>query len=464
MEFLVVNGSPKNEVSVTQQYVRWLEQRFGQHDFPRLHVARELRQLERDPAAVEEVVGRMRSADAVLWAFPVYYFLVPSQMKRFVELLFEAGAGGQLKDCYATSLSTSIHFFDHTAHEYVQAVSEDLGMRYVEGLSAGMESLLGEEFRDSLAEFWEGFADMVERGAPVGRRFAPLVPASFTYRPGRVEPVGEKTGRRIVILSDAGKQDVNLRRMERVLTGCLADDVERIEIGKLGLKGGCLGCIRCGWDGKCVYRDGFDRVYREKILSADALILSGGVRDRYLSARWKRFFDRSFFLGHRPVWKGKQLLWLVSGPLRQLTTLRHVLESHAQIGKSNLVDVITDEVESTAELTARLREGAARFERALIRGLRKPRTFPAVAGTKLFRDFVFLATSIFKEDDRYYSEQGIYDFPHKKLRRILFDRSLGLAMLWPPFRKRVQRDMRKLMLKPLERVVGPVEQAGSPSA
>lgn len=458
MEFLVINGSPKSELSVTQQYVRYLEQRYPEHRFVRFQVARRLKALERDPAELEALMDQMRSADAVLWACPVYYLLVPAQLKRLIELLFEADTEQHLAGVTATSLTTSIHFFDHTAHEYMQAVCEDLGMRAVPGLSCGMNDLLKPAFGDSLAAWFADFARIAADRAPVAKRFAPVRGSAFRYRPGRIAPA-QPTGKRIVMVSDSGEHDQNLQAMERVLAAELGGQVERITLEGLGLKGGCLGCLRCGWDGECVYRDGFQETFRERILTADALIFSGAVRDRYLSARFKQFFDRSFFLGHRPELGGKPLVWLVSGPLGQLATLRHVLESFAEVSRIHLVEVVTDEVRKSAELTALLRETAHRLRAALERPVRRPRKFPAVAGTKLFRDFVWLATAVFPADDRFYRAHGIYDFPQKQVGRRLVDRALYWAMHLPPLRKRVQRDMRRLMLRPYEKIVGPVDRS-----
>ncbi len=457
MEFLVINGSPKADLSVTGQYVRALEQRFGQHTFTWVHLARRLKALERDPRELQALIAQMKSADAVLWSWPVYYLLVPAQLKRVLELLLQAGAEQHLQGLPCTSLSTSIHFFDHTAHDYMQAVCEDLGLRAVPGLSCGMQDLLKPDFADSLAAWFADFARIAADEAPVARRFAAVRPSAFRYRPGRVKPSGPPSGRRIVMISDATEADENLLAMERVLAAELGGEVERITLEGLGMKGGCLGCLRCGWAGQCVYRDGFQETFRDRILTADALIFSGAVRDRYLSARFKQFFDRSFFLGHRPELGGKPLVWLVSGPLRQLFSLRHVLESFAEVSRINLVEVVTDEVRKSTELTALLRETAHRLRAALQRPVRRPRKFPAVAGTKLFRDFVWLATAVFPEDDRFYRAHGIYDFPQRQLGRRIFDRALFWAMHLPPLRKRVQRDMRRLMLRPYEKIVGPVK-------
>ena len=92
MKIVVLNGSPKGDVSVTRQYVLFLEKAFPQHQFIVLPVAQQSRKLERDPAAFDAVIQEVRSADGVIWAFPLYILLVCSQYKRFIELITERGA------------------------------------------------------------------------------------------------------------------------------------------------------------------------------------------------------------------------------------------------------------------------------------------------------------------------------------------------------------------------------------
>jgi hypothetical protein len=49
MKIVVLNGSPKGEVSVTRQYVLFLEKAFPEHQFVVLHVAQQSKKLERTP-------------------------------------------------------------------------------------------------------------------------------------------------------------------------------------------------------------------------------------------------------------------------------------------------------------------------------------------------------------------------------------------------------------------------------
>ncbi len=455
MDITVINGSPKSEISVTQQYIRFLEQNNPQDSFSRIHVARKLKSMERDPETLADAVQKMANADLIIWSFPVYYFLVPSQLKRFIELLFEHHAD-ELRGKYYTCITTSIHFFDHTAHDYIRGISEDLGMKHLPHLSAGMNDLLKDAFRTSYLRWFEDVSQRAMNNSIVAKSFQPVGRSDFVYEPGEIDTGRHSHAKNIALISDADDSDTNLLAMEQTLVSSLQAKVDRISIKDLGLRGGCLGCLRCGWEGKCIYRDGFQETFRERILTADAIVFSAGVRDRFLSSRFKMFFDRSFFLGHRPELEGKPLLWLVAGPLMQLHTLREVIQAHAGVSKAILVDIITDEAENSETLDRLLAESAERLHRAIDHPIRTPRMFPAVAGSRTFRDFVYLTTAIFRADHLFYRKTGFYDFPQRKRAQRFSNFSLYWAMHIPSVRKKVQAQMTRLMLRPYEKIVGPL--------
>ncbi|HOH74117.1 MAG TPA: NAD(P)H-dependent oxidoreductase, partial [Syntrophales bacterium] len=116
MIIAVLNGSPKGELSVTLQYVRYLQKIHPEHDYRIFSVARQIGKLERDERAFGGIMDQVAAADAVIWSFPLYYCLVCSQYKRFIELIFAGGRQEAFRGKYALALSTSVHFFDHTAH------------------------------------------------------------------------------------------------------------------------------------------------------------------------------------------------------------------------------------------------------------------------------------------------------------------------------------------------------------
>ena len=84
MKIAVLNGSPKGPKSVTMQYVAYLQKKHPEHDFVQLDVAHRVKKLETDEAAFNEVIEQVRSADGVLWGYPLYVMLVCSQYKRFI--------------------------------------------------------------------------------------------------------------------------------------------------------------------------------------------------------------------------------------------------------------------------------------------------------------------------------------------------------------------------------------------
>jgi NAD(P)H-dependent FMN reductase len=119
MKIAVLNGSPKGQTSVTMQYVNFLQLKFKDVEFKYFDVAPKIKKLEDDEKAFEQIIGEISAADGVLWAFPLYFFLVPSQYKRFIELIFERKSASAFLDKPAAVLTTSINFFDHTAHNYM---------------------------------------------------------------------------------------------------------------------------------------------------------------------------------------------------------------------------------------------------------------------------------------------------------------------------------------------------------
>src|SRR4030043_33838 len=129
MQIAVLSGSPKGELSVTLQYVRLIQKKFPQHELKVINVSHDIQKIEKDEKLFGKIIDDIINADGVLWAFPLYFLLVPSQYKRFIELIRERAAQSAFKGKYTAVLSTSIHFYDHTANNYMRAICDDLDMR-----------------------------------------------------------------------------------------------------------------------------------------------------------------------------------------------------------------------------------------------------------------------------------------------------------------------------------------------
>ena len=142
MEILVINGSPKEKNSVTLQTVNYMQLLFPEHSFEVLHAGQTIKTLEKNFAPA---LAAIEKAELLLFSYPVYTFIAPCQLHRFIELLKESGA--DLSGKYATQLSTSKHFYDMTAHRYIQDNCADLSLHYIRGLSADMDDLTTEKGR-----------------------------------------------------------------------------------------------------------------------------------------------------------------------------------------------------------------------------------------------------------------------------------------------------------------------------
>jgi multimeric flavodoxin WrbA len=461
MKIAVLNGSPKGAISVTMQYVRFLEKKFPRHEFNVLNVCEDIKRLENEADSFKRVMEAVRAADAVLWAFPVYVFLVPGNYKRFIELIFERSAHEAFKGKYAASLSTSVRFFDYTAHDYLRGISEDLEMRFFGSFSAAMYDLLKEEERRRLTLFANAFFDAAERGEPTAVQHQPLAPSDLVYLPGPSTMRLDSKGKKVVVLTDAQPRQTNLLRMIERFRGCFAEPPETINLNDISIRTGCVGCIQCSMDNVCAFRDSDDvfAVY-QKIMAADILVFAAAIQDRYFSARWKLFWDRGFFHNHVPIFVGKQLGWLVSGPLAQLATLRQIMESGAELSQANFCGAITDEC-ADGERLDRLIDGLARQLTACAEvGYINPPTFFGVSGVKIFRDEIWAGMRVvFQADHRYYKKHKLYSFPKRSIGLRVSDTVMTLLLKIPSFRKEFKRRMRTEMVKPLEKVVKQAELA-----
>jgi multimeric flavodoxin WrbA len=434
------------------QYVLYIRKKFPDHEYEILNVAYEIKKIERDTAAWDKIIERVRSADLVVWAFPLYVLLVCAQYKRFIELIAEKKAQDAFAGKYAISLSTSIHFFDQTAHDYIHAVSDDLGMKYLGAYSAEMHDLVSEAERKRLEKFASlTFSAVVEK-IPVQPEHAPLVRSSFAYVPGRgQEPVPAST-QNVVILTDDDGSSPNLAAMTGRLRTAFTGPVDIINLHGLDIRGGCLGCCQCGYDNTCVYTDGFADFYRNTLVPADIIIMAGSVHDRYLSSAWKQFFDRSFFKGHTPALKGKQIGFVIAGPLCQVSCLKEALVAWADNGGCH-AHFVTDEVQESGDLDALLDTMARRLVQGAGSGFIPPQTFYAVGGYKIFRDNIWAGMRfVFQADYRYYCENGLFDFPQADLKTRLLNALLIPLTRIPGFRKKMFGDMKHHMIEPF----GPV--------
>ena len=345
MNILVLNGSPAGKDSITLYTLLYIQRHFPRQNFEIIHVGQQLRTLEATPALWAD---KLRTADMILFCYPVYTFLVPAQLHRFIELMKTCGV--DLSGKYATQISTSKHFYDVTAHRFIQDNCADLGLRYIRGLSADMDDLLREKGRQEALAFFRYVLWNVENGyhEPAPARPAPA--ALHAAAPSAEKLTCHAPGRIAIVADFSYSSDGRLQAMCERLKNRLPCETELVDLQEFPFAGGCLGCFHCAADGQCVYRDGFDRWLRERIQTADGLVYAYTVADHSMGFRFKLFDDRQFCNGHRTVTMGKPVGYLVDGALDGEPNLQMLMEARAQVGGNALAGIACNRSDPNPEI------------------------------------------------------------------------------------------------------------------
>ena len=442
MKILILNGSPKGENSITLQTLRYLEKKFEIANMEVLHVGQKIKSLEKDFSPALEAI---RNADLLLFSYPVYTFIAPCQLHRFIELMKEHGA--EVSGKITTQVTTSKHFYDVTAHRYIQDNVQEMGMHYIRGLSADMEDLTTEKGRKEAENWWKHLLWSVNQ-----KFFEPYFPAAAPTAPvpatALEETSGEKPGD-VVIIADLKPEDTQLAAMVARFRAQLPYATRVVNIREYPFKGGCLGCFRCAVSGKCVYKDGFDDYLRNHIQTADAMVYAFTIKDHSMGSLFKMYDDRQFCNGHRTVTIGMPVGYLISGNLSKEENLRTIIEGRAQVGSNILAGIATDEVDTDAAID-RL---AASLAYSLENKNTGPQNFLGVGGMKIFRDLIYQMRGFMRADHKFFKSHGQYDFPQKKWPQSLAMYLVGAMIANPKLMSKAGNQMNEGMLMPYKKVL-----------
>jgi len=455
MKVTVLNGSPKGDLSVTLQYIRYIEKHYSNYEFSYINVSSRISKIENDENLFKEIINEAALSDLVIWSVPLYVCLIPSQYKRFIELIFERKAASLFAGKFAAVVTSSIHFYDNTAHLYMRGICDDLKMNFAGSYSPDMYDLMKEEERERLLKFASFMFASAENGKGYAPMYGEINYSMAPYVTGESTCSVDSMGKKILVLSDRDYGDENLGRMIKRFAGNFNGAAVIRSLSDIDIKGGCLGCCECGFDYKCIYtgKDGYIDFYNDEIKSADIIIYAGEIKDRYLSADWKRMFDRAFFNTHTPTLKGKQIGFLISGPLRQVPNLREILQSYAEWQGANPADFVTDE-DSSAVIDRNIDNLAISVIEFSEKNFVPPSTYRGVGGMKIFRDDVWgRLRFVFQADHKYYEETGIYDFPQDDAKSIEMNNKMIELTAKPEMRENIRKMIKSEMVKPLKHVV-----------
>ena len=444
MKILIVNGSPKGKYSVTLQTLNYLEILHPEHEFKVLHAGQIIKKLQRDFTPALEM---LREAELIVFSYPIYTFIAPSQLHYFIDLMKKSGE--DFRDKFVTQITTSKHFYDITAHKYVEDNCYDMNMKVIKGLSADMDDLTTEKGQKDAEEFFRLVIWSCENGY-----YEPVIARPKAKKPVKVsdaEGVSAKSDRLAVIVTDATDEDVQIKAMIKRFTAKLPMKSKVVNISEYPIKGGCLGCFKCAVSGKCIYKDRFDEFLRNEIQSGDALVYAFTVRDHSMGPRFKMYDDRQFCNGHRTVTMGMPVGYLVSGEYSREANLQMIIEGRAEVGGNFLCGVATDEINPDGEIDRLART----LTYAVQNGYTRPANFYGVGGMKIFRDLIYVMQGMMKADHKFYKAHGQYDFPQKQKGRLIAMYLVGGLMSLPTTSKnpKVTNIMNEGMLMPYNAIL-----------
>jgi len=256
-----------------------------------------------------------------------------------------------------------------------------------------------------------------------------------------------------LIVTDSSENDVSLNNMIKVFKKRFPGDSEVINLNSIDIKGGCLGCCRCAYDGTCIYNDQLSSFFDGSLGRSEIIVFALKIKDRYFSSTWKYLWDRSFYHGHRPVLVGKQYLYLVSGPLRSLPEIIDEIYARTDIASSNISGIVTDEYDDSSVITDMIDIQCSKLVHHADSGFIPTPTFLGVGGQKVLRDLVYGLKGIFREDHIFYSAKGLYDFPQKNWGQRMFNFIVWLLNHVPVIRKKLYESAVKEMVKKHKKVV-----------
>ena len=446
MKILVLNGSPKGNYSITLQTVHYLAQLHPEHDFKVLNVGQKIKSLEKNFTPAAEA---LQEAEVLLFSYPVYTFIAPSQLHRFFELVKVSGI--DLAGKYASQLTTSKHFYDMTAHRYVRENCQDLGLKYIQGLSADMDDLLKNKGQKEALDFFRYLCWSVEKDI--------YEPFPDTLPPAEKKPVTvpateicSKSGD-VVIIADLLPEDLQLQSMIARFQAKLSRKTRIVNLREYPFNGGCLGCFKCAVSGKCVHKDNFDTFLRESIQTADSIVYAFTIRDHSMGALFKTYDDRNFCNGHRTVTIGMPVGYLVSGALSREENLRTIMEARAQVGSNFLAGIATDEQNPDEQIDALAQKLGYALEHKYV----PPQNFYGIGGMKIFRDLIWLMQGFMKADHKFYKSHGQYDFPQKQWPQMIAMYGVGFLISNPKLMSKMGNAMNEGMLMPYKKLLEKVK-------
>ncbi|MBN2723230.1 MAG: NAD(P)H-dependent oxidoreductase [Deltaproteobacteria bacterium] len=456
MKVLVFNGSPKGKTSITQKHVEFFSMNFPEVEFRTVYISKEIKKFENSSEYKSETLKFIDDSDLILFAWPVYYMSVPAPYLRFFEIIQDLHLDKHFSGKSGALFSTSIHFFDHTSHDYVRSMCDILDMNFTCGLSAHMEDMTKTEGAAKMIGFMKKAIRLSKNNHRTPKQFEKIISPEFRYNPGKACTEIDSGESSVVILTDHGS-DSNLGSMVERFAGNFKFPPRIVHLREAELVSGCMGCLKCAGDQICIFnnKDNHRKIVEEIIVPSDMLVIAADLRHGYFSAEWQKFLTRLFYNGHVPLVKNKFMGFLFSGGFNKRPFIREIFEGFLLHSDNSILEFISDEVNDSKLLDTMIDSMAVEMMNDFNEKYIPFMKFPAVGAHKLFRDEVYGRLGfVFEYDYKHFKSNKLFDFPTGKPHMSILRFLLSSVLKIPPFRRRFyMKEMIPGMLRPYDKVL-----------
>lgn len=483
-KILFLCGSPRRKKSASRRTAEYLARFLDyNHEFLDLAASRSSPDPHDLDPAFRQVVQKMEEAAVVIWTCGAWGVFVPHHFQYLFEKMF-VGERFDFSGRIAATVMTSVHVMDDYILEKMRTLCEHLGFGYIGDVSAAGNPFFGytpdEEQTESSCRM---LADRINRALDenylpprsritLERRFlAPdhhgdpdeftaIIDKSSSEKHPEPGTAGRDHGcndSRPTILVICGNNPAKHASYGMTVDALKKGSQNRVEVIDLEAEAlrPCVGCFLCAFngDGRCVQKDGYATI-RNKMHSADAIVLVATCAVTGVDRHMKGLLDRSWEIAHCPSLQGKYgfTVALGGGPLGRDASW-NLAQSLLKWGVTSLGTLYPEGCSDGCEFRNQLIWMTKELDRALEKKWEINPRFTTIAISALLKDLALENGMMMRFDYRYHKEHGLFDRPKwgvgGALLRLLFrSRHLEkklIAMQKERIEKKRQSRLQKLL-------------------
>ncbi|MCF8088425.1 MAG: hypothetical protein K9L23_10230 [Desulfotignum sp.] len=126
----------------------------------------------------------------------------------------------------------------------------------------------------------------------------------------------------------------------------------------------------------------------------------------------------------------------------------------AQVWHTKPFGIVTDEQGTAQQISEQIAAFADNLLLVEKNDLAFGAKFYRVGGSKIFRDFVFSTSAVFRADDIFYKKMGLYDtFPQRQLKKRVGNAVFAFFLALKPIRKKIHQKFISGMVTPYKKVL-----------